>query len=142
MISIGLTGDVMIGRLVNELLDEVSPHYIWGNMLPYLESSDSNLINLEAALTRSEQKVPKVFNFKADPEKVEVLTQGSIQVSNLANNHILDYSVEGLRETLATLKKAKIQHVGAGYSAAEASAPVIITCQGIKIGILGCTDNE
>jgi poly-gamma-glutamate capsule biosynthesis protein CapA/YwtB (metallophosphatase superfamily) len=141
-IQLGLMGDVMIGRLVNELMDDVPPLYIWGNMLPLLKQNDLNIINLEAALTHSMHMVPKVFNFKADPHKVKSLVGASIHIANLANNHILDYSVEGLLETLTTLDQAGIQHVGAGKNIAEASAPIIVDVKGIKIGILGCTDNE
>jgi poly-gamma-glutamate synthesis protein (capsule biosynthesis protein) len=141
-IQIGLMGDVMIGRLVNEQLDYVPAIYIWGDVLPILKNSDLNLINLEAALTKSSQRVPKVFNFKADPHKVQSLVDASVHVVNLANNHVLDYSVEGLIETLETLDHAGIKHVGAGRNIAEASLPATFIIKGIKIGILGCTDNE
>lgn len=142
MVTIGLAGDTMIGRLVNEYLGGVTPDYLWGDLLPLLHQTDCNLINLEAALTTSEHKVPKVFNFKADPEKVQTLVEGAIHVVNLANNHVLDYGKEGLLETLVTLDQNKILHVGAGKNAAEAAAPSIVTCQGVRIGFLGCTDNE
>lgn len=141
-VTIGLAGDVMIGRLVNEQLDYVQPHYIWGDLLPVLKSNDLNLINLEAALTKCTKEVPKVFNFKADPHKVQALLDASIDIVNLANNHVLDYSEEGLLETLTTLDNARIYHVGAGKNLAEARKPVILTKNGIRIGFLGCTDNE
>src|SRR5262245_51611524 len=95
-IVIGLTGDVMMGRLVNEYLDEAPLQSIWGNLLSELLQTDLNLINLEAALTKSEKEVLKVFNFKADPYKVQGLKEARIDVVNIANNHILDYSEEGM----------------------------------------------
>lgn len=139
---IGLGGDLMIGRLVNEYLDSHPPSYVWGNLHSLLHKMDLNLVNLETTLTRSEKIVPKVFNFKADPEKVSVLIEGPVHVVNTANNHILDFSKEGLLETLQTLDKAHILHVGTGKNLAQAREPVIIEKKGIKIGILGCTDNE
>lgn len=141
-IQMGVMGDVMIGRLVNEQLDIVPYSYIWGNILPVLKGNNLNLINLEAALTTSSRLVPKVFNFKADPDRVQALVEASIHVVNLANNHVLDYSEEGLIETLTTLDKVGIKHVGAGRTLAEASAPAILMVNRIKIGFLGCTDNE
>lgn len=141
-ITIGLAGDVMIGRLVNECLKRVPPCYLWGDVLSSLQTTDCNLINLEAALTLCEKKVCKTFNFKSDPKHVAVLTEGAISAVNLANNHILDYSEEGLLDTLEALDHAKIQHVGAGKNKDEAIRPVIIHRHGITIGILGCTDNE
>lgn len=141
-ITIGLTGDVMIGRLVNDHLNSVPPAYLWGNVLPFLHKTDLNLINLEAALTNSGKRVEKVFNFKSHPHHVQSLFEGRVDVVNLANNHVLDYAEEGLLETLDALDKAKILHVGAGRNLIEAKHPVIISRNGFRIGILGCSDNE
>lgn len=135
-------GDVMIGRLVNERLSHVHPSYIWGDLLPLLKETDINLANLETTLTKSRMIIPKVFNFKADPEKVRSLQEANINIVNLANNHILDYSTEGLQETIATLDKAGILHVGAGSTEVEAKKPAVTIWKEIRIGVLGCTDNE
>ncbi|MAG15687.1 poly-gamma-glutamate biosynthesis protein [Candidatus Woesearchaeota archaeon] len=139
---IGLTGDVMLGRLVNEQISVAGYKYPWGDMLSLLQSTDVNLINLETTLTTSNKIVPKVFNFKADPDKVQSLLDARIDVVTIANNHILDFSEEGLIETISVLDKAGINHVGAGVNISEAATPVIITKNNIKIGVLGYTDNE
>ncbi|MGA8164527.1 MAG: CapA family protein [Waddliaceae bacterium] len=141
-IIIGLTGDVMMGRLVDEALSKRDPSYVWGDTLHVLRQTDLNLINLETTLTLSEEEVPKVFNFKAKPERVEALTLASVDVANLANNHILDYSYEGLIETLSVLDRAGIDHIGAGLNIEEAKKPLIVDILGVKVGIVGCTDNE
>lgn len=141
-LTIGISGDLMIGRMVNELLKDQPPNYIWGNLIPLLKKTDINLINLEAALTTSDEIVEKVFNFKSDPKNINVLIEGAISAVTLANNHVLDYSEKGLLETLQVLDNAGIAHVGAGKTAEDASRPAILTRRGIKIGILGYTDNE
>lgn len=141
-ITLGLAGDFMIGRLVNDYLVNAHPRSIWGNLLPILHSTNFNLINLETTLTKSEKIVPKVFNFKSDPKNIQVLVEGKIDMVNLANNHILDYSEEGLLETVATLDKTSILHIGAGKNWEEAIRPACIERNGIKIGVLGCSDNE
>lgn len=141
-VTIGFAGDVMIGRLVNDHLSKVPSKYIWGDMLPFLKGCDLNLINLETALTKNDIPVPKVFNFRADPKYVQTLTEASIDVVTLANNHVLDYGEKGLLETLETLDRAHIKHVGAGKTLSEAKKPAIFTRKGISIGILGFTDNE
>jgi len=139
---IGLTGDVMLGRIVNEQISIAGYKYPWGDMLPLLNSTDVNIINLETTLTTSNKVVPKVFNFKADPDKVQSLVDAKIDVVTLANNHILDFSEEGMLETISVLDKAGIKHVGAGRNLSEATAPVIITKKNITIGVIGYTDNE
>lgn len=141
-ITIGFMGDVMLGRLVNEMVSRAGYSYPWGNLLPELKKNDLNIINLETTLTTSTEKVPKVFNFKADPDKVMVLVTGNIGVANLANNHILDFSYSGMVDTIENLDKAKIKHVGAGNDENEARKAAIITIKGITVGIIGYTDNE
>ncbi len=138
----GFLGDTMLGRMVNEKIKKTSYLYPWGDLLPLLKKNDLNIANLETTLTHSQKIVPKVFNFKSDPEHVQVLKEGAIDVVNLANNHSLDFGEEGLQETLTMLDSAKINYVGAGIDLKEAQKPVIITKNGIKIGILGATDNE
>jgi len=140
--QIGFGGDTMIGRLVNTFLNENPCEKLWGDLLPILQSCDVNVLNLETTLTYSKQKVFKVFNFKADPKHVQALQLAHIDGVNLANNHILDYDIEGLFETISTLKKANIYCTGAGKNIEDAKKPIVITKKGTKIAILGYTDNE
>lgn len=141
-LTIGIVGDVMLGRTLNNVISKKGYDYPWGNVLSLMKETDLNLINLETCLTNSEQKVYKTFNFKASPEKVFALLNAQITIANLANNHILDFDKEGLLETIATLDKAGIKHVGAGKNLEKATAPVVIHQKGIRLGFLGLTDNE
>jgi poly-gamma-glutamate capsule biosynthesis protein CapA/YwtB (metallophosphatase superfamily) len=141
-IIIGLAGDLMIGRGVNNSITNKGYLHPWGNILSLLKNTDFNLINLEAALTNSNKKVDKTFNFKASPDKIKILTEAEITVVNIANNHILDFSEDGLIETIETLKKAGIKYVGAGMNNKEATKPVILRVKDKIFGILGLTDNE
>lgn len=139
---LGFAGDIMIGRLVNDHLKHYPPEYPWGDLLPLLQATDTNIGNLETTLTSSTDAVPKVFNFRSDPKNVEVLQRGGFDYVNIANNHILDYSFSGFQETLNTLKAAGIAYVGAGMDDTGAAAPLIFEKRGVTFGMLGCTDNE
>lgn len=141
-ITIGFMGDVMLGRGVNEIISTKGYRYVWPNLIKELQKNNINILNLEMALTNSTTKVPKVFNFKASPDRANVLRMANITVVNNANNHILDYGPQGLIETLTTLDKLGIKHVGAGLNEAQAKKPIIINKNGIRIGIIGATDNE
>ena len=141
-ITISFCGDVMLGRLVNEIMEDKDPQYPWGNTLPLLKQMDLRIINLETTLTNYTEKNPKVFNFRALPERVSILKAAQIDLVNLANNHILDFKEPGLFETIETLNNAGIYHVGAGVNDLEAGKPIIITKNDIRIGVIGYTDNE
>ncbi len=141
-ITIGFGGDTMLGRLTNVTIDATSYTYPWGNLLPLLQQNNLNIINLETTLTHSEDIVPKVFNFKATPDKIQTLIAGNIGLVNLANNHMLDFGPSGLSETITTLQKANLAHAGAGNNHPQAALPAIVERNDIKIGMLGYTDNE
>ena len=132
----------MIVRGVDAVISKTDYLYIWGNVLPLFLDTDINLINLEATLTTSTQKVLKTFNFKASPDKINSLNAAKVTIANLANNHILDFSTEGLIETIQTLDAAGIKHVGAGMNVKEASEPALVIKNNITTGVLGFTDNE
>src|SRR5215212_2888083 len=117
MITLALTGDVMLGRGVNETLRSVRPEEPWGDTLPLLLSADLRVVNLECAITghkRPWSRTRKVFHFRADPPAVEVLLAARVDAFSLANNHTLDFEEKGLLDTLKHLEEAGIRHAGAG----------------------------
>ena len=142
LLHIGLTGDVMLGRTLDSIISRRGYNYPWGDVLGLMNNTDLNLINLETTLTHSAQEVSKRFNFKATPDKIQSLVNANITIANLANNHILDFSEAGLLETLGTLDKRGIEHVGAGKNMEDASRPVVLTRKNVRVGVLGLTDNE
>jgi poly-gamma-glutamate synthesis protein (capsule biosynthesis protein) len=145
LITLALVGDVMLGRGVNQEMAKRPPESFFGSILPILKSADTAIANLECAITNHRQpyqRTPKVFHFRADPAAVEGLRAGNIGCVSLANNHILDFEVEGLLDTLHYLDRAGIHHAGAGRNLHEASLPVVLDIAGLKVGVFALTDNE
>ncbi|MCI0570101.1 MAG: CapA family protein [Myxococcaceae bacterium] len=102
---------------------------IWGEALEELERvrPDVRLINLETSVTTSEDAWPgKGIHYRMHPANVPCLTAARVDVCALANNHVLDWGVEGLRETLATLRRAGIATAGAGEDLQEAQRPAVV----------------
>lgn len=146
-----LLGDVMIGRLIDQLLpthvhepsearaiegfrsrttkllnyDYKSP---WGNSIPLLKSSDLVLANLETAMTTHDKKWPnKVFNYRTHPANVQCLIEAGVNYVSLANNHTLDFSEDGLVETVKTLQDRGIAFAGAATSEQDATKPAVLS---------------
>lgn len=142
MTTLALTGDVMLGRGVNETLPTVRPEEPWGDVLPLLLSADLRIINLECAITEHKRpwsRTPKVFHFRADPLAIEVLRAARVDACSLANNHTLDFEEQGLLDTLAHLEAAGIRYAGAGRDAEESARPVLL--EG-GVALVAFTDNE
>ena len=102
--------------------------YVWGDALAELERvrPDVRIINLETAVTRSDEWADKSINYRMHPENVPCLTAAGIDCCVLANNHVLDWGQAGLAETLDTLRRANLRTAGAGRNAAEAAAPAVL----------------
>jgi poly-gamma-glutamate synthesis protein (capsule biosynthesis protein) len=107
----------------------VAPAYIWGDALDELErmKPDLRIINLETSITQSDDYwKEKGINYRMHPENIDCIAAAKIDVCSLANNHVLDWGYAGLKETLETIKKAKIRGTGAGMDLEEAESPAIV----------------
>jgi poly-gamma-glutamate capsule biosynthesis protein CapA/YwtB (metallophosphatase superfamily) len=102
--------------------------YIWGDALEELEqvAPDARIINLETAVTRSNDWEDKGINYRMHPDNVACLTAAKIDCCVLANNHVLDWGTAGLVDTLETLRNAPIKTTGAGRNLKEAKAPAVL----------------
>jgi len=138
-------GDVMLGRLLNQLLKARPAEYPWGDTLPLFAAANFRVCNLECVLAdhgRPWSLTPKTFHFRSDAKNVAVLQAAQMDCVSLANNHTLDYGDTALCEMLALLDEAGIGYAGAGRNLAECRQPTIASVQGQKIGVIACTDNE
>lgn len=138
-------GDVMLGRLVNEVLKAEPPEYVWGDTMPVLRGVDLRICNLECVISDAGtpwSATPKVFHFRTDAKNVQVLKVAGIDLVSLANNHSLDFQDEALLQMLEVLDDAGIHRAGAGRNLDEASSPAVCEINGKKVGVIAFTDNE
>ncbi len=105
--------------------------------LRWFSEADISMVNLENPITAHGSKVPKEFNFKMHPKYCRVLLSGGVDIVNIANNHTLDYGIQGMEDTIHYLDSVGVKHVGGGRNLAEAREPVILEVKGKKIGFLG-----
>lgn len=105
---------------------------IWGDALAELERVAPNIriVNLETAITHSEDCSDKGISYRMNPGNLPCLTALGIDGCMLANNHVLDWGRPGLIETLETLDRAGIKRAGAGRDGHEAQTPAILPVAG------------
>lgn len=106
----------------------VSMDYIWGDALSVWQElqPDVKIVNLETTITESDEYWPdKGIHYRMHPLNLSVLLSAGIDICTLANNHILDWSQSGLKETLTILKNSGIQFSGAGENLKQAMQPAI-----------------
>ena len=155
-----LSGDVMLGRAIDQILPyhndpvlyedyirdardyirlaedatgpirkPVSCDYIWGDALQALDevNPDARIINLETSITKHGAPWKnKYIHYRMHPQNAACLTAAKIDITLLANNHVLDWGYRGLAETLSTLEQTGIKTAGTGRDIRAASQPAII----------------
>lgn len=143
--TLGFTGDVMLGRLVNDHHRGGRPEIVWGSMRDELAGLDGLFMNLECTIATSGtpwNRTPRAFHFRAHPDwAIDALTDVGVDWVTLANNHALDYEVEALKETLDHLDEAGIRVGGAGRTPEEACQPSLVEIGSLRVGLLAVTDN-
>jgi poly-gamma-glutamate synthesis protein (capsule biosynthesis protein) len=101
-----------------------------------IESARLNVANLECPLTHATERRPyKHVYLKALPVENPILDL--FHTFTLANNHILDYQAQGLRDTIAFLTRTGKRYFGAGVNRRASFEPLRLELEGHKIALLG-----
>ena len=135
--SILLTGDVLITENMLDFMEVFGNYYPIRKISPLLDYFDYVFANLETPITT--HTVPlgrKPYLFKLHPKLADMIAQLKIDVVSIANNHIMDFGKEGLRDTIEWLNKHNIKYTGAGFNLNEARTPAIFTHNDIEIVFL------
>ena len=101
-------------------------------------NADCNVANLEAPLTYSADGLPyQSILMKAEPVKSELVNM--FDIFSLANNHIMDFKLKGLLDTIAFLKSLNKGYFGIGLSRAESFQPFTTDIEQIPVAFFGFT---
>ncbi|MDH5473862.1 MAG: CapA family protein [Gammaproteobacteria bacterium] len=139
IIRISAVGDIMLGGTAEPVLDEHGYDYPFEKVNHLLLSSDIVIGNLEGPLTTSDTpySTDKLYLFKTPPDKVApALKKAGFTIMNLANNHILDYGMAGLKDTQRALENNNLNYLGADINLQQARQGIIIKAKDYKIGFL------
>ncbi len=117
-----------------------NPATALGPVARQLRAADLAMVNLETAITTGGTPAPgKQFTFRAPATAFTALKAAGVDVTSMANNHGMDYMEEGLRDSLAAIKRSRFPVVGIGRNADEAYRPYRVTVKGNKLAIIGAT---
>jgi poly-gamma-glutamate capsule biosynthesis protein CapA/YwtB (metallophosphatase superfamily) len=101
----------------------------------FFAEDDVTVINLENVFHNStDGKIKKTYNFRGPTAFARILTEGSIELAYLGNNHIMDYGTLGMRSTIQSLEE---QGIGWCFNSWQKSGYFIFEKEGIKIGFAG-----
>lgn len=132
-----------IGR-TDMYLEEEKYEELFNGFNKIIENVDYSLVNLECPITFHNQKIEKTGPcIKTENLNVlKALKFAGFNLLTLANNHIQDYSGQGVLDTIEVIKENGFDATGAGKNRSEASKPFITVIQEVKIGFVNIAENE
>lgn len=140
------TGDLMLDRGVKRsVYKNFNGEYIklFEDITNYLLSFDSVIVNLEGPISHRGNQIPKPYSFRFETNILKTLKEVNINIVNLANNHIFDWSYEAFIDTINLLEENGIGFFGIG-NISNFSIPYIMVKSNksivIKIGFLGFSE--
>lgn len=137
-LTLSVVGDCTLGTdetfdydtSLNAYYENYGADYFLQNVKDIFSADDLTIANFEGTLTDSDEREDKTFAFKAPASYVSILTGGSVEAVNTANNHSHDYGDQSFDDTLAALDDAGIVHFGYDETA-------VMDVKGIKVGLVG-----
>lgn len=137
-LTLSVVGDCTLGTdetfdydtSLNAYYENYGADYFLQNVKDIFSADDLTIANFEGTLTDSDEREDKTFAFKAPASYASILTGGSVEAVNTANNHSHDYGDQSFDDTLAALDDARIVHFGYDETA-------VMDVKGIKVGLVG-----
>lgn len=131
---LSLVGDVMIeGESVTKRLQN---NFGFQRAVEDFNKAQSRFINLEMPLSDRGYRVPKHSNIRSRPEVIRDVGALGSHAASLANNHMMDFGPDAMRDTLKACADAGLMTTGAGEDIDEAMKPVIVHSEDCTIGLL------
>ena len=137
-LTLSVVGDCTLGTdenfdydtSLNTYYENYGADYFLANVKSIFSADDLTIANFEGTLTESTEREDKQFAFKAPASYANILTAGSVEAVNTANNHSHDYGEESFNDTLKALDAANIIHFGYDETA-------VTEVKGVKVGLVG-----
>jgi poly-gamma-glutamate capsule biosynthesis protein CapA/YwtB (metallophosphatase superfamily) len=131
------TGDVNLDPSYISSFAANGYEYAWSGLDGLFLQDDLTVVNLECPASDAGAIIPKEFNFRCDPDALPAMRRAGVEVANQANNHGYDYGPEALMDSVANLRRAGIEPVGAGRDDRAALRPAILEIDGWTVAVVG-----
>lgn len=127
-------------QIEGKLFAEVFPE----NLREVIKSADFSFVNFESPVVEDGYKpIPKCGpNLCCSPEAAEAVKYAGFTGVTMANNHIMDYGVDGLRKSVKCCKAQGLDVVGVGNNLKEAESTLYLEKDGKVLAVINCCEHE
>jgi poly-gamma-glutamate synthesis protein (capsule biosynthesis protein) len=142
--SLSAVGDCIISRSLTQYMDRDER---FAKVIQILRDSDASVGNLETTIVKMDEFKGHPYSWDGDwtlmtePAVAHDLAQMGFDLFSRANNHVMDWGLEGMRETTQWLDKAGLIHAGAGENEGLARAAHYFESKKGRIAIVSMTSS-
>lgn len=116
---------------------------LFGDTLPLLARGDFAVVNLEGALTESEAAIRKLGALlKGKPADAAVMAAAGFTHVDMSNNHVMDYGIAGMRDTVSAVETAGMAPFGFGENDQDSRKPLILEKNGERVAVVAVCEHE
>ena len=138
-----LLGDVCSTPVNRALFEAEDVPALFTDTLSLFEGNDAVMVNLECAITDSDHAIPKFGpNLKSPLSTARVLKKVGVTHCGLSNNHIFDFGIPGVTETMRELDAVGIAYTGFGKNLADSRKNMILEQNGERIAVVAVCEHE
>ncbi len=128
---------------VNELFAKGDVKTLFNGVADVAKQADRFIVNLECALTTTEKGIKKFGPcLKSDPKCADTLKELGVTDVALSNNHVFDYGIQGLKDTMGNLERVGLPYTGVGENDTDSRKIYYIEQEGKKIAVINVCEHE
>ena len=113
-------------------------------VLGVVKSADFSFVNFESPIVEAGYRlIPKCGpNLHCSPLAADAVRYAGFTGVTLANNHILDFGADGLRQTVKCCKNVGLDAVGVGENLSDAARILYLEKDGKRLAVVNCCEHE
>ena len=136
-------GDVCPTMVTGPLFRQKRREELFADVPSVIEGHDFVFANLECALTEHDGAIKKFGPaLKAPSETAEVLKNLGVNCCGLSNNHVFDYGVQGMEDTLKALGNAGLSYTGFGKDYEDSRRNHIVSDGEERVCVIAVCEHE
>ena len=138
-----ICGDLSVTKATNQVFAMQDKDAAFADVQEVFATADRVIVNLECALTDSENRIKKFGpNLKGPKSTADTMKAAGVTDCTLSNNHIFDFGKEGAHDTLEQLDRLGIGYTGYGNNYEDSRKNMYIEKDGVKVGIVNVCEHE
>lgn len=124
-------------------IENLNIDVLFNDTLPYFNGNDICFVNLECAITESDKPIKKFgANLKVCKQTALLIKKLGVTICGLSNNHIFDFGIEGVTDTIKALDEAGIPHTGFGENYDDSRNNYIVDNGSEKVALIAVCEHE